>query len=56
MSWFLKQAVPPKAPSLLSRVDTGSLVRKGLTAGATVVAISAASAVTSSWRRRTEAL
>ena len=55
MSWLLKQAVPQKAPSLLSRVDTGSLVRTGLTAGATVVAVSAASAATSAWRRRTEA-
>jgi hypothetical protein len=51
---FVKESPWAKATKPLAQVPGSRLVRTGVTAGATVVAVSAASAVTSALRRRAE--
>ena len=54
MSIFHKQSTWSRVSKPLRKVAVPNAVRSALTAGATVVALSAASAATSAIRRRTE--
>jgi hypothetical protein len=54
MSIFRKQSPWDRVSKPLSKVDGRSIARSGLTAGATVLVLSAASAATSVVRRKRE--
>lgn len=54
MSIFHRESTWDRLTKPLVHASAHSLVRSGITAGATVVAISAASAATSALRRRAE--
>lgn len=51
---FRRESAWTRATKPLTQVPSGKLARSGITAGATVVAVSAASALTSALRRRVE--
>ena len=51
---FRRESAWTRATKPLTQMSSGKLARSGITAGATVVAVSAASALTSALRRRAE--
>jgi len=54
MNLFHKETLPEKAVGPLTSIDPRTLAKTGLTAGATVIVLSAASAAASAVRRRVE--